>query len=109
MSIRVIIKGSEIVEMRMRPVITLVEDEKDGLLREMSKVTKEIHQLRVAVDQVDVSPSDSTNFDRICIRLDAAEQEYFLLFNQYRVACGHKPLEGKKFTGSHYRYESVLF
>lgn len=105
MSYQLII-GKEVLNMPIRNGIELADREKDGLLRELSKVAEEIHQLRRIVDQIDHMSSD---FDRTCIRLDAAEQDYFLLFNQYRMVCSFKPLEGKKFTGSNHRYESVLF
>lgn len=108
MSYTVAIQGKEVVAMTPRLAVVVVNPERDDLLDELSKLAGEIHQLRNAVDFINAN-EDQLAFDRACIRLDASEKEYFLVFNELRIIEGHEPLEGQKFTCSSHPYDSVLF
>jgi hypothetical protein len=86
--------------------IDLVDLDEFSLVGEMMKVADLIAALNTAFDVVN-STKDPVTHDRICFRLNAAEREFFLLFNQYRVYCGLQPYEGERFIGE-FNYATVF-
>lgn len=90
-----------------RPKLNLEQIDDQDFYRELGKAAKEIRELRDAFDLINAN-RDTFSADRISLRLTAAEQEFFLLFNNFRQFKGFEPLEGKRFTGS-FSYESYLY
>lgn len=98
---------SHVPNISNRPKLNLEQVEETDFYRELGKAAKEILHLRDAFDLINAN-RDPFSADRISLRLTAAEQEFFLLFNSLRQFKGFEPLEGKRFTGS-FSYESYLY
>jgi hypothetical protein len=75
----------------------------DELKHDLAKETKRILALRNQLRH-----ADADREELVLVKLNAAEEVFFTLFNQLRIHQGFKPLDGRKFTGEH-RYESYLF
>ncbi len=99
------IQAVPVIAFRPKPNLNTTLDQ--DFYCELGKSAKEILELKNAFDSINAN-RDPFSADRISLRLTAAEQEFFLIFNKLREQKGYPTLPGKRFTGI-FSYESYLY